>query len=267
VNSNNKIDKQNIFPDFCPILNVKLRVADYDGALQLVKNAIETGNQIRMNLCNVHVNMVAQSMPELMTALNHSSAITLPDGMPLVWAMRSWGADIHDRVYGPDFFELCMSKSVESGFKHFLYGSTDETLKKLENNLKNKFENVDICGSYAPPFRALTSEEEEGIISKINGSGANIVWVALGAPKQEIFVDKIAERLDALVVVAIGAAFDFHAGTVKQAPDWMQDHGLEWLYRLVQEPKRLWFRYCYYNPLFVVKYLWERMFRSKGRKV
>ena len=259
MNSNNTIDKQNLFPDICHILNVKLRVSDYNGALQLVKNAIETGNQIRMNLCNVHVTMVAQSMPELMAALNHPSAMTFPDGMPLVWAMRSWGAKIKDRVYGPDFFELCMSESVELGFKHFLYGSTDETLKKLESNLKNKFENIDICDSYSPPFRQLTSDEEKEVISKINDSGANIVWIGLGAPKQEIFVDKIAEKLNAPVVVAIGAAFDFHAGTVKQAPDWLQDHGLEWLYRLVQEPKRLWFRYCYYNPLFVVKYLWERI--------
>jgi N-acetylglucosaminyldiphosphoundecaprenol N-acetyl-beta-D-mannosaminyltransferase len=203
-------------------------------------------------------------MPELMKALNHPSAVTLPDGMPLVWAMRSWGAEIKDRVYGPDFFELCMSKSVESGFKHFLYGSTENTLEKLETNLKNKFENINISGSYSPPFRPLTSEEEEAVILKINDSGANIVWIGLGAPKQEVFVDKIAEKLNAPVVVAIGAAFDFHAGTVKQAPDWMQDHGLEWLYRLVQEPRRLWFRYCYYNPLFVIKYLIEKIKGKRG---
>jgi len=248
--------------NICPVLNVKLRVADYNEALQFVKKAIEFNEQIRMNLCNVHVTMVAQSMPELMTALNHSSAITLPDGMPLVWAMRSWGADIHNRVYGPDFFELCMAKSVESGFKHFLYGSTEKTLEKLNANLKEKFHDIDIRGSFSPPFRPLNPDEEEEIISKINGSGANIIWVGLGAPKQEIFVDNIAGKLNAPVVIAIGAAFDFHAGTVKQAPDWMQDHGLEWLYRLIQEPGRLWFRYCYYNPLFVVKFLWERMLRK-----
>ncbi len=255
--------EKNMLPEICSILNVKLRVSDYEGALQLVKNAIESKDQIRMNLCNVHVTMVAQSMPELMTALNHPSAVTFPDGMPLVWAMRSWGAKIRERVYGPDFFELCMSKSVESGFKHFLYGSTENTLEKLETNLKNKFKNINICGSYSPPFRSLTSEEEDEIILKINDSGANIVWIGLGAPKQEVFVDKIAEKLNAQVVVAIGAAFDFHAGTVKQAPDWMQDHGLEWFYRLVQEPRRLWFRYCYYNPLFVIKYLIERI---KGKR-
>ena len=255
--------EKNILPEICSVLNVKLRVADYEGALQLVKNAIESKKQIRMNLCNVHVTMVAQSMPELMTALNHPAAITLPDGMPLVWAMRSWGAEIKDRVYGPDLFELCMSNSGESGFKHFLYGSTEKTLEKLETNLKNKFENIHICDSYSPPFRPLTSEEEEEIVSIINNSDANIVWIGLGAPKQEIFVDKIAKKLNAQVVVAIGAAFDFHAGTVKQAPDWMQDHGLEWLYRLIQEPRRLWFRYCYYNPLFVIKYLIEK---TKGRK-
>ena len=245
--------------NICPILNVKLRVTDYAGALECARRAIETGEQIRMNLCNVHVTMVAQSLPELMAALNHPAAVTLPDGMPLVWGMRSWGAKIKNRVYGPDFFELCMKKSNELGFKHFLYGSTEETLEKLGKNLAEKFNAPEIHGSFSPPFRPLTEEEENEIAEKINASGANVVWVALGAPKQEIFVDKIAGKLNAPVVIAIGAAFDFHAGTVKQAPDWLQDHGLEWLYRLIQEPRRLWFRYCYYNPLFVLKFLMERI--------
>ena len=249
----------NSSPKICPILNVNLRITDYAGALNLVKHAIETRGQIRLNLCNVHVTMVAQSTPELMDALNHPSAITLPDGMPLVWAMRSYGADIHDRVYGPDFFELCMKKSNEFGFKHFLYGSAKQTLEKLEKNLAENFDSPEITGSYSPPFRPLNPEEENEIVKRINDSGANIVWVALGAPKQEIFVNKIAEKLHAPVVIAIGAAFDFHAGTVKQAPDWMQNHGLEWLYRLIQEPRRLWFRYCYYNPLFVIKFFVEKI--------
>jgi len=244
----------------CKILGVNLTVTDYNGVLGAIGDAIDTNNQIRLNFTNVHVVMSAQNNKELMAALNHSAAFSQPDGMPLVWAMKTYGKKFKDRVYGPDTFELCMKKSVELNLKHFFYGSTEKTLKLLQNNLLKKFPGLVISGSYSPPFRPLTVEEEKEVTKKINESGANIVWVGLGAPKQEIWVDKMAGKLSAPVIVAIGAAFDFHAGTVKQAPDWMQNHGLEWLYRLIQEPHRLWFRYFYYNPLYIIKFTWERIF-------
>jgi len=247
----------------CDILGVNLTVTDYNGVVEAIHNAIETNIQIRLNFSNVHVVMMAQNNPELLKALNHPAALSQPDGMPLVWAMKTYGKKISDRVYGPDTFELCMKKSAELGFKHYFYGSADKTLNLLRKNLKEKFPNLEISGTYAPPFRPLSPEEESDIAKKINESGANIVWVGLGAPKQEIWVDKMAPYLSAPVVIAIGAAFDFHAGTVKQAPDWMQDHGLEWLYRFIQEPRRLWFRYLYYNPLYIIKFSWERL---KGLK-
>ncbi len=248
----------------CPVLGVRLTATDYNGALDAVRSAVESGRGIRLNFCNVHVTMLAQSMPELMDALNHPDALTLPDGMPLVWAMRSWGENIRNRVYGPDFFELCMSKSVEYKFRHFFYGSTDDTLEKLKKRLRERFSGIIIVGSYSPPFKPLTDGEEADVVQKMNESGADIVWVALGAPKQEVWAGRMADKLSAPVVAAVGAAFDFHAGTVKQAPDWMQDHGLEWLYRLIQEPGRLWFRYCYYNPLFVLKFAFERLFSRRN---
>lgn len=243
----------------CGVLGVRLAVTDYEGALACVRDAIQTRQQIRLNFCNVHVTMVAQRIIALMAALNDHAALTLPDGMPLVWALRMWGVEIHDRVYGPDFFALCMARSRELGFAHFFYGSTNETLNRLQEKLRAQYGELDIAGVYAPPFRPLTPPERDQVAALINDSGANILWVALGAPRQEVWIDQMAPRLNVPVLAAIGAAFAFHAGMVKQAPDWMQRRGLEWLYRLVQEPRRLWFRYLYYNPLFVVKFLWERL--------
>lgn len=243
----------------CGILGVRLAVTDYEGLLECVRYAIAQGRQIRLNFCNVHVTMLAQRLVALMAALNDPNAITVPDGMPLVWALRSWGVDIRDRVYGPDFFALCMARSRELGLRHYFYGSTEETLSRLQERLRAQYGELDIVGTYAPPFRPLTPLETEEVARRINESGANILWVALGAPRQEVWIDHMAPRLRVPVLAAIGAAFAFHAGTVKQAPDWMQQRGLEWLYRLIQEPRRLWFRYLYYNPLFVCRYLWERL--------
>jgi N-acetylglucosaminyldiphosphoundecaprenol N-acetyl-beta-D-mannosaminyltransferase len=244
------------------ILGVNLALTDYTGLLETVTDAIARKDQIRLNFCNVHVTMMARKDPALSAALNNPKAFTLPDGMPLVWALRSWKDDIKDRIYGPDFFELCLEKTQHTQ-KHYFYGSTDDTLEKLRQTITTRFPGTQIAGMYSPPFRQLTPEEEEDILKTINESNADIVWVGLGAPKQELWVNRVAEKLTAPVVAAVGAAFDFHACTIAQAPDWMQDHGLEWLYRLAKEPRRLWYRYCYYNPLFILSFLKERYITRK----
>lgn len=244
------------------ILGVNLTLTDYAGLLEAVLSAIDRQEHIRLNFCNVHVTMMARKNPALTAALNHPQALTLPDGMPLVWALRSWGEDVKDRVYGPDFFELCLAET-QHPVKHFFYGSTEETLEKLRKNITTRLPGIQIAGMYSPPFRQLTPEEEAEIIKTINDSNADIIWVGLGAPRQELWADRVAGRLNAPVVAAIGAAFDFHAGTVAQAPDWLQNHGLEWLYRLAKEPRRLWFRYCYYNPLFILSFLKQRYITRK----
>ncbi len=241
------------------ILGVNLAVTDYAGVFDAVRAAVAAREQIRLAFCNVHVTMAARELPALMAALNHPAALTAPDGMPLVWAMRSWGEKIRTRVYGPDFFERCLAAPVDHGFKHFFYGSTDDTLAKLKAAAATRFPNAQIAGMHAPPFRALDANEEDEVARMINASGATILWVALGAPKQELWIARMADKLTCPALVAVGAGFDFIAGTVKQAPDWMQDHGLEWLYRFIQEPRRLWWRYCYYNPLFIARVLWERL--------
>jgi len=249
--------------DYSPILGVRLAVTDYDGLYAHVRAAIGGAGQTCLNFCNVHVTMEAQRHAALRAALNAPKAVTVPDGMPLVWAMRMWRAPIRTRVYGPDFFDLCFTRATEPGWRHFLYGSTDATLALLQQRLQTRFPKARIVGAYAPPFRPLSADEERADAARINASGANIVWVGLGAPKQELWLHRMAPLLQAPVLVAIGAAFDFHAGTVKQAPDWMQDHGFEWLYRFIQEPRRLWKRYCYNNPLFIAGVLAERL---RGRR-
>ncbi|NLF39998.1 WecB/TagA/CpsF family glycosyltransferase [bacterium] len=250
----------------CSVLGVNLAVTDYAGALAAVDAAVRARACLRVHFTNVHVTMVAQRDAALRAALNHPDALTLPDGMPLVWAMRALGCAIRTRVYGPDFFDQCLARSEATGHRHYFLGGTEETLRLLQETLRARFPRLDIAGAFSPPFRPLRAEETQAIADRINAGGADILWVGLGAPKQEKWIAEMAGRLSVPVCAAVGAAFDFHAGTVKQAPDWMQDRGLEWLYRLVQEPRRLWFRYGYYNPMFVLRFSWQWLrWRLRGR--
>jgi len=157
------------------ILDVNLTLTDYAGLLDTVTSAITRKDHIRLNFCNVHVTMMSRKDPALADALNHPQAFTLPDGMPLVWALRSWGENIKDRIYGPDFFELCLAQTQNS-LKHYFYGSSEDTLDKLRGAISARFPGTLIAGTYSPPFRQLTPEEEAEIIQTINESNADIVW-------------------------------------------------------------------------------------------
>jgi len=172
--------------------------------------------------------------------------------MPIVWCLRRAGALGVTRVYGPDLM-LALSKPLaETGRSVFLYGTTPRTLELLSARLTSQFPGLHIAGSYAPPFRPLTPVEDADVVRLINDSAADVVWVGLGAVKQEYWMATHREALQANVLIGVGAAFDFHAGVVKQAPLWMQAHGLEWVYRLCREPRRLWRRYLRTNPAFVL---------------
>ena len=156
------------------------------------------------------------------------------------------------RVYGPDLMAQVCSESVSAGCRHFLYGATPSTLTKLSARLTEQYQGIRIVGSYSPPFRPLTPDERSVIAQEINACAPDIVWVGLSTPKQELWMADFRERLDAPVLIGVGAAFDFHAGTVRQAPRWMQPLCLEWLFRLLVEPRRLWKRYLVNNPKFLV---------------
>ena len=198
----------------------------------------------------------SQRDPELLR-IHNASGMTTPDGMPMVWAGRSAGANI-SRVYGPDLMIATCEASLEHGWKHFLYGGRDGVPKLLAERLRARFPGLQIVGTISPPFRPVTEDEDAEIVRAIDASGADIVWVGLSTPKQERWMAAHHGRIAPAVMVGVGAAFDIHAGTLPQAPLWMQRNGLEWLYRLLREPRRLWRRYAVIVPTFIVRIVRNR---------
>ncbi len=188
--------------------------------------------------------------PEHRHRLNELDLV-LPDGQPVRWAL-GWrhGVRLRNRVYGPDFMLAVCARATDEGIPIFLYGSRTEILTPLTENLRRKFPRLIVAGSKPSAFRTLSEAEQAAIASEIRQSGAGIVFAGLGCPRQEIWAYENAELIG-LPLVAVGAAFDFHAGAIPQAPGWMQQSGLEWLFRLGQEPRRLWKRYLYLNPLYL----------------
>lgn len=206
-------------------------------------------------ICNVHSVVTARHDTEFRKALIDADMAT-PDGMPLTWMLRHMGFPHQQRLNGPDLMWHYCEFAVANNESIFLYGSTQDTLDKLQQKLNTSFPSLKIAGSYSPPFRPLSSEEDAEITSRINSSGANVVLVSLGCPKQELWMAEHRGKINA-VMMGVGAAFDYHAGTIKRAPLWMQHHGLEWLYRLGSEPRRLWKRYMVTNSIFIVVATWQ----------
>ena len=182
------------------------------------------------------------------------AVITVPDGMPIVWAANMLGEHLPNRVYGPELMRRYCNRSVEEGHRVWLYGGRDQgALVQLALNLRRKHPGIRIVGGYSPPFRSLTPEEDDAIAEQINDAKPDVLLVGIGVPKQEKWMVRMRDRLDVPVMCAVGAAFDFHAGRVSQAPRWMQERGLEWTYRIAQEPRRLLPRYLYTNPRFMLE--------------
>lgn len=210
-------------------------------------------------LCNVHVAVSARGDADLRSALDISDMIT-PDGAPLVWLMRKRRWPEQQRISGPDLMWCILARAEQLGLSVFFYGGTASTLQKLLSTIHASFPALKIAGHLSPPFRSLRIEEESEIYSRINQSGAHIVMVGLGCPKQEKWMARHKGRIDA-VMLGVGAAFDYHAGTLKRAPLAWQHAGLEWLYRLVKEPTRLFRRYLMTNTLFLLALPWELLRR------
>ncbi len=202
--------------------------------------------------CNVHAVMTARGDAALAAALRDAD-VAAPDGMPLVWMLRALGRRGQPRVRGPDFLRRALREGVARGWSQFFFGATEETLARLRTTAEQAAPGVDIAGWYAPPFRPLSPAEDEEIAAKIRAAGPALVWVGLGMPKQELWMHRMRERLPGMALLGVGAAFDLLAGNVREAPRWMQRTGLEWLFRLVQEPRRLWRRYLWNNPHFAAR--------------
>ncbi len=229
-----------------------LALTTYADTIAWMDDAIAAGSREYVCVAATHTVMACAEDRALHDAVLASS-LTVPDGQPLVWALRAFGHPLPDRVYGPELMARTCEHAVATGARMFLYGGRNQgALVQLTLNLRRRYPGLRIVGGHAPVFRPLTDAEEDEIAALINRSGADIVWVGLGVPRQEKWMQRIRPKLDAPVLVGVGAAFDFHAGLVPQAPEWLQRLGMEWAFRLSKEPRRLWRRYARYNPRFVV---------------
>ena len=241
-------------PSTMDVVGVPLGLIDYEGTLDWIDATVASGQRGYVCVCNVHTVMASSEDQELRSALLGSS-LNVPDGQPLVWALGALGHPLDDRVYGPELMSRACARSVTSGQRLYLYGGRNQgALVQLALNLRQRYPGVRIVGGYSPPHRPLTDEERDAVVKEINGSRADVVWAGIGVPKQEKWMADMRPRLDAPVLIGVGAAFDFHAGLVPQAPNWIQESGLEWAYRLAHEPRRLARRYIRYNPRFVLAF-------------
>ena len=239
------------------ILGVRVSALDMEAAVSRIAHWIANDSSEYVCVTGVHGVMESQADPDVLTIHNEAGMVT-PDGMPLVWCARFAGASGVQRVYGPDLMLNVCAESTQRGWRHYFYGAAPGVADKLAANLVARFPGLQVVGTMSPPYRDLTAEEADLIVHSINESGADIVWVGLSTPKQERWMSLMRSRLDAPVLVGVGAAFDIHAGNLRQAPGWMQRSGLEWLFRLIMEPRRLWRRYLKANPAFVASILLRR---------
>lgn len=232
----------------------------YDDAIARLLDWARAGESRYLIAANVHVVMEAHDDPSFRTVVAEADLVT-PDGMPLVWALRQLGEAGQQRVYGPDLMLRLCERAAEDGIAVGFYGGSDRTLTALQARLRQRFPALRMVYAHAPPFRPLTTDEDAADVAAIDAAGVRILFVGLGCPKQERWAAVHRGRVQA-VMLAVGAAFDFHAGTVKQAPHWIQRCGLEWFYRLCREPRRLWRRYFKHNPRFVWRFWCERASRG-----
>lgn len=252
------------------ILGVPISKVDQGRAISTLAAWIDRRDESERNAhyvcaCDVHSVMRAQDDSRHMEALRGAEMI-VADGTPLVWVSRLRGVKDIERVPGPDLLTAVAIRSLETGWSHYFYGGADGVAGRLAERLARNYPGINIAGTHCPPFRSLTADEIEADVERINASGADIVWIGLGCPKQEIWMLENRARLEGRVLVGVGAAFDFHTDRIQRAPQWMRDHGLEWLHRLMSEPKRLWRRYLVMAPKFVAKSLAETAMTAVGRR-
>ena len=232
------------------VLGVGIDAINMDAAVSRIFAAASADQRSYVCVTGVHGVMEAQRDEQLRSILN-GSVVTTPDGMPMVWLGRVAGYKRMRRVYGPDLMiEICRQSAL-TGHTHFLYGGNEGVADELARRLRDRFPGLRIVGTYSPPFRPLWAEEEVQLAEQVEMARPDFFWVGLSTPKQERFMAKYVGRLAAKVMLGVGAAFDMHSGRTRQAPRWMQNGGLEWLFRLMQEPRRLFRRYAVNNPAFV----------------
>jgi N-acetylglucosaminyldiphosphoundecaprenol N-acetyl-beta-D-mannosaminyltransferase len=233
------------------VLGVRFAAVQIEDVIREMEEWISTDRRTHcISVSNVHSVIESQNNPGFMRVLN-TSDLNVPDGMPIIWMGRSQGHRLPRRVYGPDLFmEFCL-ETQDMPYRHFFYGAAPEVLELLVENFKKQFPGIKVAGFYAPPFRPLTEEEDLEVIEIINDAAPDVLWVGLGCPKQEFWISAHRESIHVPVIAGIGQAFNIYAGQTRQAPKWLREHGLEWLFRLILEPRRLWRRYLIGNLKFI----------------
>jgi N-acetylglucosaminyldiphosphoundecaprenol N-acetyl-beta-D-mannosaminyltransferase len=245
-------------PTRVDILGVGVSAIDPGEALRQIGGWLDRRESHYVCVNTVHSLLCAQDDPSLLDVYREAAMVT-PDGMPLVWLSRRRGRPEVRRVYGPDLMLACCDVFRERGARHYFYGGAEGVPELLTERLTERFPGLQVAGGYSPPFRPLSKAEDAEIVERINAARPDFVWVGLGAPKQDHWMAEHVGRLTAPVLLGVGAAFDFHAGLKKQAPAWMQERGLEWLFRLLSEPRRLAGRYVAGNSRFVALVLAEEL--------
>jgi len=255
------------------VLDVEVSATSYEELVStcaewIASRRAHKGGATARYMCFLSVHgLISARDDERVRRILNSADIVAPDGMPVVWALRSFGFKKQARVYGPTAMYCLCEQAASLGHRIFLYGGTEQSLAELQRRLTSRFPELQIAGACAPPFRPLTEEEDREVIARIRGCDADLVFVGISTPKQERWMDEHREQLPGVILAGVGAAFDFHAGRVRQAPSWMQRRGLEWLFRLTREPARLWRRYLLVTPRFLP--LWAAqwattMYRNKS---
>lgn len=247
-----KVNKSNI--PTCNIMGVNIAAINMEWLKQYLKENLQDLKGDYICVSNVHTTVTSYE-DENYRNIQNNALMAIPDGGPLSSIGRKRGFSSMDRTAGPSLMEEIFK---DKGYTHYFYGSTDETLVSLEKKLKEKYPNIKIVGMYSPPFRKLTKEEDEKVIEKINNCNPDFVWIGLGAPKQEIWMAEHQGKINGLMI-GVGAGFDYFAGKIKRAPLWMQKLNLEWLYRLIQDPKRLFKRYFVTNT----KFIWRAVIKGE----
>lgn len=240
-----------VHDDRVDILGVGVSPINLDDAIATIERWVGERSRKYVCIAGVHGIMESRRDQQLRRIHNEAGMVT-PDGMPLVWLLRLFGKGDVDRVYGPDLMRKMTAVSSLRGYRQFYYGGAEGVAHKLKQVLVNAHPNLEVAGTLCPPFRELTPGEDQADVDAINMARPDIIWVGLSTPKQEFWMARHLGRIEAPVMIGVGAAFDFLAGTKRQAPRWMQRSGLEWLFRLCSEPRRLWRRYAYIVPGFII---------------
>lgn len=246
------------------VLGVNVSAVNLSRAIELAESWIARKIPGYVCVTGVHGIMEAQRDTEFCHTLNRA-VLNTPDGMPLSWIGRLQGFRQMDRVFGPDLMSEVCQRSVSCGYRHFLYGGQPGVAEHLKNVLQDRFPGLQVVGTWTPPFRALNSQEERDLVAQVHACSPDVLWVGISTPRQEQFMAQYVERLRVPLVIGVGAAFDYHTGRIHDSPRWVKRAGLQWLHRLMQDPRRLWRRYLRNNPAFVWKVIRQLLRKFSSR--